>query len=804
MLANYYKTAVRNFARNRFHTLINIIGLSIGIAFTLLIAAYCWSENQVNRQLRNADRQFILTSEWTIPGSGYPVSTAGPLAKTLWEKYPSMVADYYRFDAINVVVSNGDKYFREGIQIADSTLLPMFGFPLLNGDARTALNSPFTVVITDEKAIKFFGTTDVVGKDLTIDNFSGEQQAFRITAVMKRPPRNSITQILPGFENGIFVPVSNLTYFGQNMNWNNSSIASFIELRKGVDPESLRAPIAQILKTNFNPDLVGAFHVLVQPLHTFYLDANGGVVRTMLYTLSFIALFIMGMALINFINLSVSRSSTRMKEIGIRKVMGGLRSQLRAQFLTESILLALFSTIVALLLYALLSPLLGDMLGRQLPSLLALPVAAWGLILLFALVTGWLAGLYPATLLSSLSSVDALRARIGTVQGKTLLRKGLVGFQFATATVAFIGVIIISQQVRLFFSDQLGYNKDFVLSATLPRDWTAKGVQNMEAIRAIFAGMPEVKDVTLSCDIPNGRNFMSFGAYRENGDSSHCLAATGLLTDSHYATTYEIPLAAGVYFHIPGEDDSRDSTHLVINETAAKELGWNAPRDAVGQRLRLWGQGTKMFTVSGVVKDFHFAGMNRPITPEVIGPISVFTTYRYLSFKLKPGNVVSTIAALQAQWDRLMPGAPFEYKFMDESLEAIYTNERRLQKAASTATALTAIIVLLGVIGLVSSSLRRRTKEMAIRKVIGASTPSILRLFVREYLPVLLLAGLVASPLAYWIMHRWLNDYVTRITITVWPFVVAIGCLAIVMIGLILVQTIPAAKANPVKALRSE
>ncbi|HEV9035264.1 MAG TPA: FtsX-like permease family protein, partial [Puia sp.] len=497
-------------------------------------------------------------------------------------------------------------------------------------------------------------------------------------------------------------------------------------------------------------------------------------------------------------------STSRMKEIGIRKVLGGLRRQLRIQFLTEAILLAMASTVVALLLYVLLFPLAGDMLGRGLPSLSALPVAAWGLILLFALFTGWLAGLYPATLLSSLASVDALKARVGTVEEKTLLRKGLVGFQFGTAAVAFIGVIIVSRQIRLFFSDRLGYNKDYMVSTPLPRDWSAQGVGRMEGIRNIFAAMPGVKDVALSYEIPNGMNGGGFGAYRAGGDSSSPVIADALVTDANYAATYQIPLAAGVFFHLPGEDDSRDSTRLVLNETASKALGWRSPREAIGQPLRLVGIPGKVFTVSGVVRDFHFGGMNRPINPVIFGPVSLFITYRYLSFKLEPGNIGSAIAALQRQWVRLMPGSPFEYKFMDESLEALYTNERRLQKAASTAAALMAVIVLLGVIGLVSGSLRRRTKEMAIRKVVGASVPGIIRLFIREYLPVLLVAGGTASPLAWWIMHRWLDEYATRITITVWPFVTAIVCLAVVIVVLIIAQTLHAARANPIDALRSE
>jgi len=804
MLANYYKTAVRSIARSRFHAVINIIGLSIGMVFTLLIAAFCWTETRVNHGLRNAERQFILTSEYKNPGMGFPLTTLGPLARALKENYPHLVANYYRFDGITVVISNGDKHFREGLQVGDSTVLAMYGFALLHGDARTALNEPFTVAITEDKAIKFFGTTDVVGKNLTIDNFSGKRSDFRVTAVLKKPSRNTVTQLTVAFENGIFVPTANLLYFGRNMDWPNSSIASFVELQKGVDPGALKAPIETLVRLNCNPAVVAQQRVLVQPLTSYYLDTNGGAVRKMLYTLSFIAVFILVMAVINFINLSVSRSTSRMKEIGIRKVLGSRRRQLRVQFLTESIVLAMVSMIVALLGYWLLAPSAGELLGSKIPSLSAMPVPAWGMIVVFTLFTGWLAGLYPATLLSSLSSIDALKGNTGTVQENVLLKKALVGFQFGIATIAFVGAVIISKQIGLFFSDRLGYNKEYILTAQLPRDWSSAGVQRMENIRNVFAVMPGVKNVTLSYEIPNGRNGGGMSLYKQAGDSASAVVAQALVTDDYYASTYQIPLAGGVFFRADGVEKAVDSTHLVLNETAMKSLGWKAPREALGQQLRVLGIQGRTFIISGIVRDFQFGTMDRAIQPVVFCPVSWFTTYRYFSFKMSSGNIVSAIAALQGKWAQLMPGAPFEYTFMDESLQALYISELRLRKASETATVLTILIVLLGVIGLVSNSLHKRNREIAIRKVIGASVPGIIRLFVREYLPVLMIAGLAASPLAWWMMRRWLDNYATRIAITVWPFVAAVGCLAFVMIVLIVLQTLKVATDNPVKALRSE
>jgi ABC-type antimicrobial peptide transport system permease subunit len=798
LIRNYYRTAVRQIARSRSHAGINIIGLSIGMAFTLLIALYGWSEWRVNRQFKNAGRQYILTSDWKDPNMGYVLATLGPLAKSLKENYPTLVADYYRFDGLTVTVSNGDKDFREELQMGDSTLLTMYGMSLLQGDARTALNHPFTAVITDDRAMQIFGTTDVVGKNLTIPNFSGQKQAFRITGVLKRPSRNSVTWLTS--ENTIFVPVTDLDYFGRNMDWSNGHIANYVTLQPGVSPDALKGPIEQLIRQNADSRIAANLRVVPVALPSYYLHANGGTVQKMIYTLSFIAMFILGMAMINFINLSISRSALRMKEIGIRKVLGGLRRQLRLQFLAESVLLAMAATGIALLLYSLLAPVFAVMLGREMPTLSALPAAGWVLIVLSGVFTGWLAGLYPAILLSSLSTVNVLKGKVGSIEQHVRLRKGLVGFQFGTAAVVFIGAIIVSEQIDLFFSDRLGYNKEYIVASQVPRDWTTRGIRHMETIRSIFAGMPQIRDAALSFEIPDGANSGNLDLYREGGDPTRPLVAQALVTDGHYASTYQIPLAAGVFFH---EATARDSTSLVLNETAAKALGWKTAGEAVGQRVRFPGLDA-VFTVSGVVRDFHFDAMGNAIQPEVFVPVGFGGSYRYLSFKLNPGHIRDDIAALQQQWARLMPGAPFDYKFMDESLAAVYDSELRLRKAASTATVLAFVIVLLGVMGLVSGSVRRRTKEIAIRKVIGASVPGIIRLFLREYLPVLLIAAVIASPVAWWIMQRWLNDYATRITVTAWPFLLATGCLGLIVIVLIAVQTLSAALANPVKSLKAE
>ena len=803
MFRNYYKMALRHIGRSRLHSAINVIGLSTGMTFTLLIAAFCYSEWRVNRQLRNADRQYILTTSWKDPNMGYPMATCGQLGRALKENYPGLVANYYRFDGVISTVSNGDKHFREDVQMGDSTLFAMYGFRLLQGDVRSALVRPFSVVITADKAIKYFGRTDVVGQNLTIENFSGGKKDFRVTGVLPEPARNSVTWLNEANNNRVFVPVANLDWFGRNMDWANPHIVNYVELQKGVEPAALAGPIKHLVQQNAPPAVAANMRVIPVPLTSYYLTGSGGTVQKMLYTLSFAALFILVMAIVNFVNLSVSRSTARMKEIGIRKVLGSLRRQLIGQFLTESVVLAMAASLLSLGLYLLFRPLFSVMLSRDVPSLQELPPAAWPLMAVFTLVTGLLAGLYPALRLSALASVDTLKGKAASGGDRIFLRKGLVGFQFVTATVAVVAAIVISQQISLFFSNQLGYDKEYIVSAQVPRDWTWQGEGKMRRIRSELATMAGIKDVTLSFEIPDGGNGGSRNMWPDGGDSAHAVTSQTLMTDEHYSETYRIPMAAGVFYNRAGESPASDSLRVVLNATAARALGWKTPEAAVGQRLHLAGT-SQPFLISGVVKDFHFEGMGSAIQPELFMHVDMTWTYRYLSFRLRPGNIGTTMEQLRRRWAVLMPGAAFEYRFMDETLESVYRDELRLKKAASIATALALVIVLLGVVGLVSQSVYKRTKEIAIRKVIGASVPGIIRLFLREYLPLLMIAGVVATPVAWLLMNHWLSDYATRVAIGPWPFVAAVAGLGVVMVILIIARTMGAAMANPVKSLSAE
>ncbi len=802
MLKNYFKTAWRNVTKSRFHALVNISGLSVGIAFTLLIGAYVWSELNVNSTLKHLDRQYILQSKWKNPNQGLELTTVGPLPEALRESYPHLVANYYRWDGITSNVSKGDKVFREGLQIGDSTMLSMYGFSVLHGNAEKAFDDPFSVVITAEKAIKYFGKTDVTGQTLSIENFSGAKHDFMISAVLKSPVKNSVMMLNDNNDNQLYISANTISYFGRNMDWPNFYIVGYIELQEGVSPIELEKPMQHLLKQNAPPGVAENLTPYLVPLSRYYLAANNGLIKKTLFALSGIALFILLMAIVNFINLSVSKSAERMREIGIRKVLGGLRRQLIIQFLVESVITVLFSTIVAVFLYIATRNLFSSILGKEIPSLNDFPLHfiffPAGLVVLI----GFLAGIYPSFVLSSLKTVESLKGKPGAVKDNALLRKLLIGFQFGTAAFVFICAFIITEQMQLFFTKNLGYNKDYIVSAQLPRNWSRPGVDKMETIRQQFAAMPQVSHATLSYEVPDDNNAGQVTLYRIGSDSAHAVSSQQFTTDEYYGSAFNIPMAAGDFFGKEG--GLVDATKIVINEKQAKALGWNDPHDAIGKEVIFLGFNGYKAAIAGVTKDFNTGSLQKPIPPVTFVHVKTNTIFRFLSFKLQAGNVRESIAALRQKWLELLPGTAFDYTFMDDAVKKLYTTETQLQQASYTAGVLALVIVLLGVLGLVSLSVQKRIKEIGIRKILGSSVSAIIALFAKEFLPIALIAGLIVCPVAYLLMSSWLNAYAYRVAITGIPFIASLVFIGAITMLIIVARTYTTAMDNPVKSLRTE
>jgi putative ABC transport system permease protein len=802
MLHNYFIIAWRNIIKHKLFSLINIFGLSVGIAFALLVSAYVWHEASINSDLKNADNQYIIQSKWKDPNMGYGLTALAPMPKALKDKYPTLVANYYHWDGVSSNVSKGDKHFRESLQVGDSTFLTTYGFKLLHGDAKTALNDPFSVVITDDRAIKYFGKTDVVGETLNIENFKGEKHDFVVQGVLDKLSKNSVTNVIEQSNSTFFLSGAAAKFMGRSLDgWNNTAIVGLVELRPGVKPEALDAPMRSLIKKNAPPQIADNLTPYLVPLKSYYLEASNGLVKKMLYTLSFIALFILLMAVINFVNICISRSSQRMKEMGIRKVLGGLRKQLIWQFLTESVLMVFIATLFALGIYAIARPYFTEMLAADIDGLFSFPLYFYLLPFALALVIGLIAGLYPALVLSSLKSVDSLKGKLNQVKDNVIFRKGLIAFQFATAAVVLISAIVVSKQISLFFSKSLGYDKDYVVYAQLPRDWSKPGVQKMEGIRYRLAQLPQVSSATLSWEIPDGNNGGSFRATRMDADSASGFSSQIMMADNQYAATYGLKLKAGQFF-MP-QYMQADSGKVVINEMQSKLLGFANAKDAIGQQFKALGSRDPL-SICGVVADFQFGSMQSKMQPVTFYNVNQTPFYRFFSIKLRPGNIQNSLEAVQKKWAEVMPGAPFEYNFMDEALAKMYKTELQLKQAAYLATGLAIIIVLLGVLGLISLSVQKRTKEIGIRKVLGSSVSHVMMLFLKDFLGTVVIAGLVACPLAYYLMQRWLDNYAYKINLTPLPFIIAVLALTIVTAILISIQTIKAASANPVKSLRSE
>lgn len=801
MLRNYLKIAFRNLARRRLFSAINILGLGVGIAFSLLIGVYIIKEKQVNADIRNVDRQYVMKSDWKVKEMGIDITTVGPLPKTMKEEYPHLVANYYRFNPVTNVVSAGDKHFKEDIAICDTTLVTMYGFPLLYGHADKAFTDNSSAVITETMAQKLFGRKDVINERLSIaSTVNGQQQDYIVSAVLKDMPKNTVTALL-GDKYSVFVPTEGNRYYqggDPSVSWTGVYEVGLLELQPGVSPAALEEPFKQVLAKYTADNIKNNLRVKLAPVRDYYLKDKNGAVERVIFTLSLVALFIISMAIINFININIGTSTYRLKEIGLRKVFGGEKRQLVFQYLTEAMVLTLFSGLLALVLYEALRPFFTQILQTQLQAIWSFSLVHIGFFAGLLLVVGILAGLYPAFVLSAISINKAVKGKMDNSRGSMVLRKTLLIVQFSLAILVFISGLTISQQVSYIFSKDLGYNKDQVLVATaFPKQWDTTGVQKMLSLKKGLLQLPVVKSASLTFEVPDR---LPPGAIDLQAEGmAQPLLVPSINVDDDYAATFGIKLGSGSFFndkggaHVPGQ--------IVINESAAKAFGFTA-ENAVGKTLKM-AQGF-VFTIKGVVKDFNYSSFSEKIGPLAFTHVQDGLTYRYLTIKVAGNDMTASIESIRNKWKELAPNSPFEYFFMDEKFQSIYASELQMKKAMSLATFLNLFIVFMGVFGVISFTIVRRNKEIAVRKVLGADIRNILSLFIKEYAWLILLANLIAWPLAYWFTHQWLQQYVYRVQQNVVPFVVAgvsVFVLAVVLIG---VLSLKPATSNPVKNLRTE
>jgi putative ABC transport system permease protein len=802
MLKNYLIIAVRHLARHKLFSTINILCLAIGITFSMLIAVYVINEENVNSSIKNIGNQYVIKSKWKVENMGLDITTVAPLAKSLKENYPTLVANYYRFNPVTNVVSAGDKHFKENISIGDTNFVSMYGFKILYGNEKQAFKNNSSAVITETMAVKLFGNKNAVNKTITITNTTGSTQDYSVSAVLKTMSHNSVNNYLGRDGYHVFVPFEGNQFF-QNTNyaetWDNAYIIGMIELQRGLAPKDIAKPIAQTLSLHAPDNIKNNLQVEITPLKTYYLQDNNSAVQKMITTLSFVAAFILLLAIINFVNINIGTSSYRLKEIGLRKVFGSGKAQLMIQHLAESFVLTLTATCISLIFYELLQPAFNQLLNTRLEHVWVFNFSKILFLVLLVFAVGFVAGICPAFVLSSSKIISSAKGKIDSAKGGLILRKTLLLVQFTLAIVVFISALNVSKQVSYLFNRDLGYNKDQLLVITaFPKQWDSAGVLKMEAIRNQLMQLPEVRSASLSFEVPDRTPPNGFRLIPEGSTNHQAVIIPTTTADENYAATFGLKMKEGTFFS--NKKEGYIPNQIVLNEAGVKALGW---KSALNKKLRMENRQT-VFTVAGVVKDYNYSSMQMAIGPLAFTHVKDNTGYRFLTVKLSTLNTTKAIDDVRKKWKEISPTAPFDYFFMDDKFQSLYESELQLKKAANIATILNLIIVLLGVFGVVAFTLTRRTKEIAVRKVLGASVATILSLFMKEFLWVIIIAGLIACPIAWFIMHGWLSDYAYRISLTATPFIISIAGLGLITALLITIQTIKAGTDNPVKSLRTE
>jgi putative ABC transport system permease protein len=808
MLRNYVLIAWRNLKNNKIFSLINILGLTIGITSALLIAAFILQETDINREIRNVDRQYVLESEWQQTGLGSRITTISPLSKALKGQYPQLVANYCRLYGIFTNVSNGENHFREYAALVDSTLLSTFGFPLVAGQASKAFGQPTSVVITEDLAVKLWGKTDVVGKALRLETSNGEvnpagHQYFTVTGVLANPRCNSVFNFFR-MKNTVFLPMAGVKYFIDPRmveDWNSPYMVSFLELRAGVQPGQLLAPMQKLIRAHAAEPIKKNLTPVLTPLRHYNLLEEDGKVGKMLRMLAWIGFLILSLAIINFVNLTIGKSAGRLREIGLRKALGGLRRQVMSQFMVESVLVTLLAFLLSLSLSQLLLPYFAQLVERP----IALGQIPLGKILLLclglAVGTGVLAGVYPALVLSALPLIPSLKGKTSLVAKGQLLKRSLLAGQFGTAAFLLVAALIIHQQLSFLLGQNLGFEAGPVYTvSSLPRNYTPAGVDRMLALKKAFLQIPGVDAVTLSYHVPDGL-LTDRVMLRREGQSDQAARSLGMIrVDEDYARTFHLKLLEGRFFTAAPAETPRPGT-VVITRQAALDLGLG--KNALGQKL-YFPDSPDPVEVVGVVSDFHLNSLREKRAPLVLLHVKDAVSYRYYSFRLQGTAPKRALKQIGQKWAQLFPNSPVVGFHAREKFASLYATEQQLRKAVSLSSLLGLVVVFLGVLGLVLQSLLGRTKEIAIRRIMGASGWHVFILLNREFIGLLLAGTLLAFPLTYWVMKRWLAEFAYQHRLDSSPFLLSAAAVFSLSCLTVLIHALRAARKNPVEALRYE
>jgi len=809
MIKNYLKIAYRNLVKYKFISFINIFGLTVGLACCMLILTYILNELSYDKYQPNADKVYRVTRTFLNPQTKSVSLTLSTISPPF---APLLKNDFGEIEDITRTLTNGttpmkyeEKMFNEeNVMFADDHFFNFFKANVVKGDPKRALTDPYTVMMTEEIAKKYFGNDEPMNKMIRIN--LGNYFDFKVTGVYKTFPSN--THFHPDIMLSFNTLNDTLIYGAENLrtNWSNNSFFTYIRLPDHYDPRKLEAQFPAFVDKH-----MGDEYTTIKPSQGTYLglqkltnihllshtdyeaEENGDIKRV--YIFSAIALFILLIACINYMNLSTSRSTLRAKEIGIRKVAGAERKEIVFQFLSESILVSYVSLILAIALTWLTLPWLNKISGQHLTIDILLKWQIIVPLLLIPFVVGIISGIYPALFMSSFQPIKVLKGFL-KAGGGISFRKVLVTLQFAISIILIIATGIVFWQMRYMQNKILGFDKDHII--TLP--YSPQLNDRYEAFRNELLTNSNIKNVGRSSRIPTGRLLDANGARMESADTLAPVNADikFVSADYDFVSTYGIKVIAGRGF---SRDYSLDTSAFLINEAAAKVLGFKNSEDAIGKNF---GYGSRRGKLIGVFNDFHFESLHQKITPLVLLVPRRAGSYGRISIKISGSNIPAALDRIETTWKNFLPDTPYQYTFLDENFTRLYEAEQQQKTLLIIFASLAIFIACLGLFGLSAFAIMQRLKEIGIRKVLGADTSTIVALLSKDFLKLVAFAAIPAFVVSWYFMNKWLEDFAYRISMPWWMFLAAGILAAVIALITISFQAIKAALTNPVKSLRTE
>jgi putative ABC transport system permease protein len=817
MIKNYFKTALRSMFRNKTYSLINIIGLTFGLACFILIGLYLFDELTYDQQHSNTNRIYRVIGHRTTPTENLTVAAGSYMLADQSKGIAEIqnMARVSRTGRANLENPENKKVFQETVTVADNGLMEIFDFEAVAGDPKTALKEPNSIVIVEDLAKKLFNRTDVVGRTVMWEFI---ETPMKITAVIKNHPRNSSFDFNSVYSESTHNDTATVNQ--RSSDWLSDNYLLFALLKDKADVAQASKKMTELVRSNANMEAGTSLAYSLQPLKDMHLHSEGivdGARNSNVSALSngslfyikvfgLVALFVLFIACINYMNLTTAKASNRSKEIGIRKTSGAYQSQLIHQFMLESVLITLFSFVLAILLVNLLLPPFNEFTGKQLSLGIHTDYRIWIYTLVAVLVTGLIAGSYPALILSRFSPVLLLKSIKFQNKNDFSLRKGLVVFQFTVSVIMIIATFVLFLQVRYIKNKDLGFNKELLVVVDIN---SGRVREAAPVINSEFSKIPHVKNVSTTSRVPGEWKTIPTVKVRTEGSTEDHKIAYFLGVDEHFANTFQSKILKGRNF-----SNVSDTASVMINESAAKLLNITEPSGQVVEiPSRAFGgiysplRNGRIFSarVIGIVKDFNFQSLREKIAPLVMAyqqnPVHVID---YFTAKIDGMDAEQTLDRMKAVLAKIDGSHLFEYHYLDQQLEIFYTEDARRQKILIWSALAAIFIACMGLFGLATYAAEQRIKEIGVRKVLGASVPNITALLSKDFIKLVIISIIIASPIAYFLMNKWLQEFAYRISLDWWVFVLA-GVLAL-LIALLTVssQAIKAALANPVKCLRTE